>query len=116
MIELMETELSFGQSEIQDGDVICFQVELPEKEWVHSLVLDRLSHSRRNYALESDGLYSNPVQYYDFLLHRVMIVFRPKFEEPDIDGKFPLTLSKKQNYDTVHDYFILLLAHINCGF
>ena len=32
MIELMKTKLSFGQSGIQDGDVICFQVELPEKE------------------------------------------------------------------------------------
>jgi ubiquitin carboxyl-terminal hydrolase 7 len=33
MIELMKPKLSFAQSEIQDGDVICFQVDLPEKEW-----------------------------------------------------------------------------------
>ena len=32
MIELMKLKLSFGQSEIQDGDVICFQVDLSEKE------------------------------------------------------------------------------------
>jgi ubiquitin carboxyl-terminal hydrolase 7 len=32
MIELMKPKLSFAQSEIQDGDVICFQVDLPEKE------------------------------------------------------------------------------------
>ena len=32
MIELMKMKATFGQSEIQDGDVICFQVELPEKE------------------------------------------------------------------------------------
>ena len=32
MIELMKPKLSFYQSEIQDGDVICFQVEVPEKQ------------------------------------------------------------------------------------
>ncbi|TFK42655.1 hypothetical protein BDQ12DRAFT_676579 [Crucibulum laeve] len=85
MIELMKPKLSFAQSEIQDGDVICFQVDLPEKE-IHDL--------------ESQGLYSNPVQYYDFLQNRVMIMFKPKFEEPDNDHpEFNLVLSKKQNYD-----------------
>jgi ubiquitin carboxyl-terminal hydrolase 7 len=32
MIELMKPKLSLSQSQIQDGDVICFQVELPEKQ------------------------------------------------------------------------------------
>lgn len=32
MIELMKTKTTFSQSEIQDGDVICFQVDLPDKE------------------------------------------------------------------------------------
>jgi len=84
MIELMKPKLSFGQSEIQDGDVICFQVDLPEKE-IHDL--------------ESQGLYSNPVQFYDFLQNRVMIIFKAKFEEPDESSEFSLVLSKKQNYD-----------------
>lgn len=85
MIELMKPKLTFAQSEIQDGDVICFQVEINDKE-VHDL--------------ESQGLYSNPVQYYDFLQNRVMIIFRPKFEEPDASHpEFNLVLSKKQNYD-----------------
>ncbi|KAF8959015.1 hypothetical protein BDZ97DRAFT_1839371 [Flammula alnicola] len=86
MIELMKPKLSFGQSEIQDGDVICFQVDLPEKE-IHDL--------------ESQGLYSNPVHFYDFLQNRVMIIFKPKFEDPDPDAEFSLVLSKKQNYDTM---------------
>ena len=44
-------------------------------------------------------------------------MFRPKFEGPDPDGaEFHLVLSKKENYDTVRDYFIILLAHINYGF
>jgi ubiquitin carboxyl-terminal hydrolase 7 len=56
----------------------------------------------RTHDLESQGLYSNPTQFYDFLQNRVMIIFRPKYEEPDHDHpEFNLVLSKKQNYDTV---------------
>ncbi|RPD80183.1 cysteine proteinase [Lentinus tigrinus ALCF2SS1-7] len=85
MIELMKPKLTFTQSEIQDGDIICFQVDVPEKE-LHDF--------------ETQGLYSNPVQYYDFLQNRVMILFRPKYEEADAEHpEFHLTLSKKQNYD-----------------
>ena len=32
MIELMKQKLTFAQSEIQDGDVICFQVDQSDKE------------------------------------------------------------------------------------
>ena len=32
MIELMKPKLSFAQSEIQDGDIICFQVDIPESQ------------------------------------------------------------------------------------
>ena len=32
MIELMKPKLTFAQCEVQDGDVICFQVDLPQKE------------------------------------------------------------------------------------
>ncbi|EKM55554.1 uncharacterized protein PHACADRAFT_256265 [Phanerochaete carnosa HHB-10118-sp] len=85
MIELMKPKLTFTQSEIQDGDIICFQVDINEKE-IHDL--------------ENQGLHSNPTQYYDFLQNRVMIIFRPKFEEADRDHpEFSLILSKKQNYD-----------------
>ncbi|KAI6103506.1 hypothetical protein F5141DRAFT_1189842 [Pisolithus sp. B1] len=87
MIELMKPKSTFAQSEIQDGDVICFQVEQAEKE-LHDL--------------EIQGLYSNPSQFYDFLQNRVMIFFRPKFEESDGDHpEFSLVLSKKHNYDTM---------------
>lgn len=87
MIELMKPKYTFTQSEIQDGDIICFQVDISDKE-VHDL--------------ESQGLYSNPQQFYDFLQNRVMVLFRPKFDEPDADQpEFSLVLSKKQNYDAV---------------
>lgn len=36
MIELMKSKLTFTQSEIQDGDMICFQVDLSEKEYVYT--------------------------------------------------------------------------------
>lgn len=105
MIELMKPKLTFTQSEIQDGDIICFQVDLSEKEYVFSCLsawTSQLTASLRVHDLESQGLYSNPMQYYDFLQNRVMVVFRPKFEEPDQDHpEFSLVLSKKQNYDVV---------------
>lgn len=87
MIELMKPKYTFTQSEIQDGDIICFQVDISDKE-IHDL--------------ESQGLYSNPPQFYDFLQNRVMVLFRPKFDEPDTEQpEFSLVLSKKQNYDAV---------------
>ena len=47
------------------------------------------------------GLYSNPVQFYDFLQNRVMIVFRPKSDSDHEAPEFNLVLSKKQTYTTV---------------
>lgn len=51
--------------------------------------------------IESQGLYSNPVGYYDFLQNRVLVLFKPKFEDSDPEAEFNLVLSKKQNYDIV---------------
>jgi len=87
MIELMKTKLTFTQSEIQDGDIVCFQVEMGDKEM---------------HDLDSQGLYSNPIQFYDFLQNRVLITFRPKNEVVDErHPEFDLTLSKKMNYDAM---------------
>ncbi|KAJ7924230.1 hypothetical protein B0H13DRAFT_2230059 [Mycena leptocephala] len=87
MVEAMKPKLSFSQSELMDGDIVCFQVDLSLKE----------SHD-----LESWGRHSNPIQFYDFLQNRVLIVFRPKFEETSHDHpKFSVVFSKKQNYDTM---------------
>ncbi|KAF8343945.1 cysteine proteinase [Cantharellus anzutake] len=85
MIELMKPKMTFAQSEIQDGDILCFQVEIPERE-VHDL--------------ESQGLYPSPVQYYDFLQNRVLVHFKPRFEDQDKE-EFNLVLSRKTNYDTM---------------
>jgi len=89
MIELMRPMFTFAKSDIQNGDIICFQVEISDQE-------------ARD--LESQGLYSNPVQFYDFLQNRVVVLFKPKFDEPDTDQpEFTLALNKKQNYDAVGD-------------
>lgn len=105
MIELMKPKLTFTQSEIQDGDIICFQVDISEKEWVHTAIVNvpySPTYDDRIHDVESQGLYSNPSVFYDFLQNRVMIVFKPKFEEADHENpEFSLTLSKKQNYDAV---------------
>lgn len=64
--------------------------------------MPEINSVHRIHDLENQGLYSNPTQYYDFLQNRVMILFRPKFDEADHDHpEFSLVLSKKQNYDTV---------------
>ena len=87
MIELMKPNRTLHQSEIQDGDIICFQNEISDQE------------AR---GLESEGLYSNPPQFYAFLHNRVTVLFKPKFYEPGADQpEFSLVLNKKQNYDTV---------------
>jgi len=78
---------TFTQSEIQSGDIICFQAETSDQE---------------THDLESQGLCSNPVQFYNFLLNRVMVSFRPRLGEPSTDQpEFSLALSKKQKYDAV---------------
>ena len=61
-----------------------------------------LTRCIRIHDLEAQGLYSNPIQFYDFMQNRVMIVFRPKFEEiSDENKELQVVLSKKHTYDVV---------------
>jgi ubiquitin carboxyl-terminal hydrolase 7 len=118
MIELMKPKLTFTQSEIQDGDIICFQVDLPEKECVPAgrgrACVGGADGAHRAYDLEAEGKYSSPIQYYEFIQNRVKIQFRPKYEEVDATNpEFELTLSKKQNYDTVRSGGACMLQ--GCG-
>ena len=61
----------------------------------------------RVHDFEAQGLYSNPVQFYDFLQNRVMIFFKPKYEEADADSEFNLVFSKKHTYDVVSVHCLL---------
>jgi ubiquitin carboxyl-terminal hydrolase 7 len=63
---------------------------------------------RRINDLESQGLYSNPAQFYDFLQNRVMIVFKPRYDDQG-DDDFHLVFSKKQNYDIVRRLTIIVI-------
>ncbi|EJD52931.1 cysteine proteinase [Auricularia subglabra TFB-10046 SS5] len=97
MIELMKPKMTFAQSEIQDGDIISFQAELPEKE-VHDL--------------EAQGLFATPPQFYDFVQNRVLVFFKPKNEDPsDENPEFDLVLSKKMNYETMAQKVADFLKH-----
>jgi len=85
MIESMKVKQTFAQNEIQDGDIITYQVDISEKE-----VAD----------LEAQSLYSSVPQIYDFLQNRVLVQFKPRHD----DGKsaeFDLMLSKKMTYDVM---------------
>ena len=79
MIEPMKPKQTFQQSEIQDGDIICVQLTIPESE-------------------QGSILYTDARQYYDYLLNRVPVAFMPRTAESE-GGEFTLTLSKKMTYD-----------------
>lgn len=85
MIEPMKQKATFLQSEIQDGDIVCFQTEMSEQ----SIDIDR------------QAKHLTPPAMYDFFLNRLQVHFKPRYEE--FDGKklesFDLMLSKKMNYE-----------------
>jgi len=56
----------------------------------------------RQQDFEAHQLYSQVPQFYDFLQNRVLVSFKPKFEEiSDLNPEFELILSKKNTYDVV---------------
>ena len=57
MVEPMEPNRTLAQSDIQDGDIVCFQ---------------KVIHDKNAHDLESRGLYSNPQQLYKSLQNRLM--------------------------------------------
>lgn len=85
MIEGMKLKQTYQQNEIQDGDIICYQVEMTQKE-----VDD----------LENQNLYSSVPLFYDFLQNRVLVQFKPRYENPN-DADFDLMLSKKMTYEVM---------------
>jgi ubiquitin carboxyl-terminal hydrolase 7 len=86
MIEGMKVKQTFQQNEIQDGDIITYQVDISEKE-----VAD----------LEAQSLYSSVPQIYDFLQNRVLVQFKPRYDDNTAAPEFDLMLSKKMTYDVM---------------
>ena len=115
MIEVMKAKQSLKAAELQDGDIVCFQKasdgrgseprssesdresvinlasQLTLTESDDSSVLSRNGHADR---IEDARLY------YDFLLHKRLVQFRPHPRTPNVDP-FDLLLSSKQTYDQV---------------
>lgn len=82
----MKPKMTLAQSELQDGDIVCFQVELSESEV-------------RDY--EAQGMNADPISHYDYLQNRVQVTFRPKYKNQINENvtEFKILLSKKTNYD-----------------
>ncbi|KAM5441568.1 ubiquitin-specific protease ubp15 [Microsporum ferrugineum] len=80
MIDQLKPKQTFQASEIQDGDIICFQ------------------RTQSDVELGPNVLYKDATKYYDYLLNRVMIKFAPIKAESD-DSTFTLALSRKMNYE-----------------
>lgn len=82
MIETMKPSNTFGQSEIQDGDIICFQ------------------ENERNPGIDLDHvIYQNARMYYDYLLNKIPVAFHPRPGTSGPTEVFTLDLSKKMSYE-----------------
>ncbi|CAB5376644.1 unnamed protein product [Rhizophagus irregularis] len=96
MIEEMHLEFTFQQSEIQDGDIICFQKALTEREIQEHRSVCRCW---------------NIPHFYESLALRIVVSFKPKLEDrylkPELTyeqvsySEFDLILNKKWTYDQV---------------
>ncbi|KAL8657634.1 MAG: hypothetical protein Q9226_001719 [Calogaya cf. arnoldii] len=84
MIEPMKPKVTLQQAEIQDGDIICFQRTLSEKE---------------SSAIASTGGYTDTREFYDYMLNRIVIRFYPKIANEQEESTFNLALSRKMSYD-----------------
>lgn len=65
--------------------------------------------------LEAQNLYSSVPTFYDFLQNRILVTFKPRYEDPT--GKmadFELVLSKKMTYDVVRIIFDGMVCVLNC--
>lgn len=86
MIEPLKTNNTFQQSELQSGDIICFQKHVPESE------LSDMSQT---------GKPTDAKQFYDYLMNRTTITIYARNEPENKDGIFELELSRKMTYDQV---------------
>lgn len=84
MIEVMKMKSTFAVSEIQDGDIICFQADFgPEKEQ----------------EVAADSKIPTAPNFYDHLQNRILTVFKPKNEDPDPKAQFDVMLTRKMTYE-----------------
>ncbi|WPG98330.1 Hypothetical protein R9X50_00111900 [Acrodontium crateriforme] len=94
-VERMKPKNTLIASEIQDGDIVCFQRHLSEAEAI------AIKQTQPSACLDA-------ISFYDFLINRMFINFTPKFNplqnvvlKNEGDEKFTLALSKKDGYDAL---------------
>jgi ubiquitin carboxyl-terminal hydrolase 7 len=57
--------------------------------------------------LEAQNLYPTVPQYYDFLQNRVLVQFKPRYEDnPGRSADFDIMLSKKMTYEVVSSPYL----------
>lgn len=84
MIEPMKPKSTLHQAEIQDGDIVCFQKVLSEKQAL---------------GIAQAGGYTDAREFYDYLLNRKTVSFSPKFPTDSESEIFKLDLSRKMTYE-----------------
>lgn len=84
MIEPMKPKSTLAQSEIQDGDIVCFQKVLSERE---------------SAAIAQAGGYTDAREFYDYLLNRKTVSFSPKVVTDNEKDIFKMDLSRKMSYE-----------------
>lgn len=94
-VESMKPKNTLLASEIQDGDIVCFQRHLSEAE---STAVKQINPTASLTAPE----------YYDFLQNRIFVHFHPRVKPvvnapgiTDENETFTLALSKKDSYDAL---------------
>ncbi|CAG8719781.1 8875_t:CDS:10, partial [Cetraspora pellucida] len=86
MIAKIVPSLTFQQSEIQNGDIICFQKALTKEEiQIHT----------------STGRICDIPTFYESLLMRVVVKFKPKCKDHELKPEFELILNEKYTYEEV---------------
>ena len=86
MIDAMNTKATLGGSELQHGDIVCFQKIIGDEELQ---------------AVEQAGKWTNPPTFYKYLHHRLEINFSEKNALDHDEAHFTLELSRIMNYDQV---------------
>ncbi|KAF0549637.1 putative ubiquitin-specific processing protease 21 [Gigaspora margarita] len=94
MIEEMNLIITFQQSEIQNGDIICFQKALTEDEIQEH---------------NSAGRIHDIPTFYESLSMRIIIKFKPKYIDKRQNPEFMLVLNKKYTYDDVAKHVAIFL-------
>ncbi|CAG8794004.1 15947_t:CDS:10 [Gigaspora margarita] len=91
MIEEMKPNLTFQQSEIQDGDIICFQKALTQKALTEEEVQGHTTAGR---------ICDIPA-FYESLSMRIVVHFKPRYKDREPNPEFELVLNKEYTYDDI---------------